>query len=91
MYLNIVKDKFMYFNNQNSQFQHVMKMSNLGISRLSNVNNNSNKYTKAQYSTVSYKDRMNPFYRKSLLSTQKDSELLLYGSVYGSNKGEYFP
>ena len=48
----------------------MMKMSNLGISNLVTKNNNnhnsSSRYTSR--SGVSYKDRMNPFYRKSLIS-----------------------
>lgn len=74
-YLEIVKDKFVYVSssNTNSEFQNVMKMSNLGISNLVTRNNNYNSVNSSGRSGVSYKERMNPFYRKSLISSLGNS------------------
>lgn len=103
-YLEIVKDKFAYFSNttnKNSQFQNMMKMSNLGISNLVSKNNNNN-HNSSRYTSrsgVSYKDRMNPFYRKSLISLLGNDynheqemfyELRYRGGLYNNNKWQYF-
>lgn len=64
-----------------------MKMSNLGISSLAN-----SKYT--PQSTLSYKDKLNPFYRKNLISSSNRDNEFLYESLNinrENNKWEYFP